>query len=533
MRLASLLIAFAIPVESSAAGAAAAAAERDRAAPLLAAIEALLAQGPAGTRYGLVVKTLEGEELLAIAADQRFIPASNTKMFTTAAAYADLPALQLAAMGTGVRMEPSGRGSFDVVLHGRGDALLASAPECVADCLQTLADAVAARTRQVRDVVGDDSWFPAERWGPGMSWNNIQSRYGTGISALTLDNNEIAATFTPGAIGATPTAIASAYYQIDNRIVTIAGAAEAIVAERAPNTRLVRLTGTIGAEAKPAIRYFSIDDPAHYAAWRMRDLLRERGVRVTGDIGTRHRPLAPSDDPAIRDGAPAPRPPLPVMLAALPAPLLAADMTIINKQSQNLHADLMLHRIARQAGNGSIADGQAALQQVMAQAQVPAQSFTFADGSGMSSYNRITPRAATTLLAWIARQPWGTAWRETLPIAGQDGTLRNRFKGTSLEGKLFAKTGSLNAARALSGYLTTRSGRTLVFSVLANDMPDGTDGRPALPSIGRSSSSPRDFSAAGSLHDQMAVYRKSRKRAVPCPAEYRPGRSIRNPPRTL
>lgn len=468
-RLASLMIALAIGSSAAAAGAGGSA--------LLPAIETVLAQGPAGARYGVVVTTLDGDELLAIAPDQRFVPASNTKMFITATAYADLAGLQQAAMGTGVRLESGARGAVDVVLHGRGDALLASNPGCVTDCLQTLADAVAARTRRVRDVVGDDSWFPAERWGLGMSWNNIQSRYGTGISALTLDDNEIVATITPGAIGRAPVIAASAYYQIDNRIVTVAGGSETIVAERAPERCLVRLTGTIGADAAPATLYFSIDDPAHYAAWRMRDLLRARGVRVTGDIATRHRPLNPFDDPAVRSGAPAPRPPVPEMLAALPAPVLADDMRVINKQSQNLHAELMLRRVARRTGSGSVADGQAALQRVMAQAGVPAGSFSFADGAGMSSYNRITPRAATMLLGWIARQPWGAAWRETLPIAGQDGTLRGRFKGTSLEGKLFAKTGSLNAARALSGYLVTRSGRMLVFSALANDMPEGSDGQ--------------------------------------------------------
>jgi D-alanyl-D-alanine carboxypeptidase/D-alanyl-D-alanine-endopeptidase (penicillin-binding protein 4) len=220
---------------------------------------------------------------------------------------------------------------------------------------------------------------------------------------------------------------------------------------------------------------FGVDDPADYAAWLMRQQLRARGVVVTGTVGSRHRPLSPADDPAVRMGAPPPRPPQPDMLATLPPPDLAKDMMVINKISQNLYSDLMLRRVGRQGGSGSIADGRAALKAVMAQAQLPADSFTFADGSGMSSYNRITPRAATTLLGWIARQPWGAAWRETLPIAGIDGTLRRRFKGTSLEGKLFAKTGSLNATRALSGYLVTRSGRTLVFSAIANDMPDNTD----------------------------------------------------------
>ncbi len=150
-------------------------------------------------------------------------------------------------------------------------------------------------------------------------------------------------------------------------------------------------------------------------------------------------------------------------------------MVRINKESQNLHTELMLRRVSRQSGSGSIADGQAVMRQVMTQAGLPETSYFFADGSGMSSYNRITPRGAVGLLSWIARQPWGMAWRGTLPIAGRDGTLQNRFKGTLLEGKLFAKTGSLNASRALSGYLTTRSGKTLIFSALANDMPEDTD----------------------------------------------------------
>jgi D-alanyl-D-alanine carboxypeptidase/D-alanyl-D-alanine-endopeptidase (penicillin-binding protein 4) len=445
-------------------------------APLLPAVEAILASGPAGTRYGLLVTTLDGKELLAIAPDQRFIPASNTKLFVTATAFADLPALQAAAQGTGVRLASEG-GATDVILHGRGEARLSSRPDCTTACLATLADAVAAKTRRVRHVIGDDSWFPAERWGPGMSWNNIQTESGTGISALTLDDNIIAMTVTPGAIGATPAVAAPGYFRLDNRVVTVAGDGEAIAAERAPNTDLIRLTGTIGAAAKPAVLEFGIDDPAHHAAWRLRELLRARGVAVTGDVQARHRPLAPADDPAVRGLAPPPRPPQPEMLAELPPPLLADDLRVINKISQNLYSDLMLRRVGRQAGSGSIADGQAALGGVMAQARLPANSFSFADGSGMSSYNRITPRAAVTLLQWAATQPWGPAWRETLPIAGVDGTIRNRFKGSVLQGKLFAKTGSLNATRALSGYMETKSGRTLVFSVLANDMPEGKDAK--------------------------------------------------------
>jgi D-alanyl-D-alanine carboxypeptidase/D-alanyl-D-alanine-endopeptidase (penicillin-binding protein 4) len=445
------------------------------AAPLLATVEQKLAEGPAGARFGVLVTTLDGEILVSIAPDQRFIPASNTKMFTTAIAYAQLPRLQQTAKGTAVRLEESADGAVDVILHGRGDALLSSADDCVIDCLRTLADAVAAKTRQVRHIVGDDRWFPDERWSPGMSWNNIQSRYGTGVSALTLDDNELVVKVAPGAAGGAASVQAPGYYDIDNLVTTAPGKAEAITAVRAPGSRTLRLTGTIGTEAAPVTLRFGIDDPAHYAAWRLRDLLRARGVRVDGDVVARHQPLAPTYDAADRKGPPAIPQVEPTMLAELPVPPLAENMVRINKESQNLHSELMLRRVARQSGNGSIADGQAVMRQVMTQAGLPETSYSFSDGSGMSTYNRVTPRAAVGLLSWIARQPWSMAWRGTLPIAGRDGTLQSRFKGTILEGKLFAKTGSLNASRALSGYLTTRSGRTLIFSALANDMPDGTD----------------------------------------------------------
>ncbi|WP_326914635.1 D-alanyl-D-alanine carboxypeptidase/D-alanyl-D-alanine endopeptidase [Sphingopyxis chilensis] len=446
-------------------------------APLLTAVEQKLAEGPAGSRIGMLVATLDGEVLVSIAPDQRFIPASNTKMFTTAIAYTELPLLQRTAKGTGVQLETVADGEVDVVLHGRGDAMLSSADNCQTDCLQTLADAVAAKTGHVRNIVGDDSWFPDERWSPGMSWNNIQSRYGTGVSALTLDDNELVVKLAPGAVGAAPSVQASGYYEIENRVVTVAGKEDAIDASRMPNSRLLRLTGTVGAEVAPMTLRYGIDDPAHYAAWRFGELLRARGVHIEGDITVRHRPLTAADDPEKRRGAPAILPLEPAMLAELPAPSLAENMVRINKESQNLHTELMLRRVARHAGSGSIADGQAVMHRVMTGAGLSEAGYHFADGSGMSSYNRLSPRAAVGLLGWITRQPWGAAWRETLPIAGRDGTLQNRFKGTILEGRLFAKTGSLNASRALSGYLVTRSGKTLVFSALANDMPEDTDGQ--------------------------------------------------------
>jgi len=416
-------------------------------APLQQRVEAVFAQAAPGTR---------------------FVPASNTKMFTTAAAFATLDvASPDATGGAAVRLEGG-----DVILVGNGDARLSSAPDCVVDCLATLADAVAARTHVVHDIVGDDTLYPDQRWSPGMSWNNIPTRSGTGISALTLDDNELALTVTPAAPGQAPSLSVLPYYTIDNRAITVASGETSLDYDRAPNGMALRLTGTIAAGAKPELLRFGIDDPAHYAAWRFKALLEARGVRVTGTVSARHRPLEPADDPAVRKGAPPVRAPRIEPLAQLTPPPLGEDLTVINKISQNLHAELMLRRVGLKEGTGSIADGQAQVRAMLTQAGVPRTSYDFSDGSGMSSYNRVAPRGATIFLRWIAARPWGAAWRETLPVGGVQGTLSRRFHGTSLEGRLFAKTGTLNATNALSGYMVAKSGKTLTFSVFANDIPE-------------------------------------------------------------
>lgn len=441
--------------------------------PLQQRVEATLATAPAGTRFGLVVMTEDGRELIAVNPDGRFIPASNTKMLTTAAAFANLARLDQpdTAGGATVRLE-QGRGRIpDVILTGHGDARLSSAADCVADCLSSLADAITARTRRVRNIVGDDTLFPDQRWSPGMSWNNIQSRYGTAISALTIDDNELAIKVTPGVAGASPTLEMLPYYEVTNLATTVASGPTELQFQRMPNSRTVRLTGTIAAGAEPETLRLGIDDPAHFAAWRLQTLLEARGVRVTGEAQARHRPAGRSDDPAHRDGPPPARPAEPEALARLTPPPLAEDLTLTNKVSQNLHAELFLRRVGLVSGSGSIEDGVAAVAAMMERAGVPRTAWDLSDGSGMSTYNRVSPRAVATLLRWAAAQHWGATWRATFPVAGVDGTLARRFRGTPLAGRLFAKTGTLNATNALSGYFIARSGRTLTFSFYANDVP--------------------------------------------------------------
>lgn len=445
---------------------------------LQAQVDAALAAAPKGARFGLLVVDEQGTVIVSVNPDQRFVPASSTKMFTTAAAYALLPGMDRpdVAGGTQVYLRPGRRkGALDVILFGRGDARMSSAADCVSDCLATLADAVAARSKVVGTVIGDDTAFPDQRWSPGMSWNNLGSNDATAASALSLDSNEMTLKVTPGGSGLPPVVNAPAYVRVINEGLTIKGAPLTLRIEHKINSRDFRLYGEMPVGGAEWSERSGIDDPAEFSAQTFADMLRARGVKVLGKVEARHRPVStdlarPQATEVLLESA---RQGWGEPLATLTPLPLAADVSIINKVSQNHHAEQLLRRIGSQTGTGSLEDGLAAERALFDEAGLPREGYDFSDGSGMSTYNRVSPRAAVTLLRWIAAQPWGPAWTASLPIAGVDGTLKRRFMGTPLEGNLAAKTGTLNATSAISGTFRAASGRQLTFAFFANDIPAG------------------------------------------------------------
>jgi D-alanyl-D-alanine carboxypeptidase/D-alanyl-D-alanine-endopeptidase (penicillin-binding protein 4) len=422
-------------------------------------VEAKLAEAGPGVRFGLVVATLDGRELIAINPDGRFVPASNTKLFTTIAAYELMPGLDQAdaAGATRVRLEQGKGAGPDVILEGHGDPRLSSAPDCRTNCLAELADAVAARTRRVGAVIGDAGAFTDERWSFGMSWNNIPTRSGTALGALMIDGNEMALRVSPGAVGKPPLVQGGEYLEVVNEALTVAEGRAALEVGRLPGSRKLRLSGTILAGASEEMLRLGIDDPAGFAAWRLARMLEQRGVRVGGIASGRY-------GPGNAQGA--------AELARTTPPPLGQDIVTINKVSQNVHAELLLRRLGAARGKPSVAGGLEAVRVMLDRAGVPERAATLADGSGMSPYNRVSPRGVVTMLRWAAGRPWGASLRASLPIGGVDGTLARRFREGGLKGRIFAKTGALTAANALSGYLLTRSGETLVFSLIANDVPE-------------------------------------------------------------
>jgi D-alanyl-D-alanine carboxypeptidase/D-alanyl-D-alanine-endopeptidase (penicillin-binding protein 4) len=173
-------------------------------------------------------------------------------------------------------------------------------------------------------------------------------------------------------------------------------------------------------------------------------------------------------------------------LASHTSPPLVEDVTVTNKVSQNLHAELLLHQLGKRmlCGDGSTVSGARLVRTFLENAGIDKDDFVFLDGSGLSGHDLVTPRATARLLQYASAQPWFADWKKSLPVGGEDGSLMERFGKTPLKDHVFAKTGTLGEARALSGYLVGASGRTVIFSIMVgNHLPQTSVDRTVMDKI--------------------------------------------------
>ena len=483
-------------------------------------IEALLAD-PAVSRaqWGISVTTIDGQPIFAMNEGKYFTPASNAKLFTTAAALAilgpDFVSKTYVVKDGSLDDKGVLKGGLRIV--GTGDPSLSfrvypyryvsakeaeSNPAPILPATTLLEDIVAQVMRHgIREVdgpiTGDDSFFVNERYGTGWGWDDLQWEYGAPVSALTFNDNITFLDLQAGVNAGDP--IASnwrdgfPYYatQWDPAGTTTSpGTKRQIGVEREPGSMVVRLFGTTPAGGKPIHLGLAVERPAMYAAGAFRAALEGHGVHAPGPV-LAHSTAAASTamfDEEVRK--PVALQPLAMGTTALPmdlkpgeeilaihvSPPLSEEAAMINKVSENLHAELLLRQLGRsQTGEGSFVQGARVVRQFLVNAGILPDDFFFYDGSGMSPEDEVTPRATSTLLVYAAKQPWGATFRATLPISGVDGTLANRFTQSPAKGKLFAKTGTLNGVHALSGYLTTASGRTVIVAIYCNHREPGND----------------------------------------------------------
>jgi D-alanyl-D-alanine carboxypeptidase/D-alanyl-D-alanine-endopeptidase (penicillin-binding protein 4) len=480
-------------------------------------INALLAQ-PEATRafWGIEIFSLShGRPLYEQNSDKLFAPASNKKLFTTAIALALLGAdyRYRTTVETSGTIDQQGHLHGDLKLVGHGDPNLSgrvlpyllkterTTPPLLV--LEQLADQVAQKgVREIDgDVIGDDSYFAFERYPDGWAQDDLLWDYGAGVSALTVNDNVVFLTILPGAVVGDKARMQFdpdfPYYEVNNLVTTTAAASgpRKISIDRQPGSRILTIWGTVPMDDSGHNDALAIEDPADFAAIAFQTLLERRGIAIKGKERTAHAYLsslpsppppvieataAKSDAVAISPGGGTEIASLKPVTSDVPKLVLAShesgplvdDLQVINKVSQNLHAEIALRTVGREKGTAPTLDAALEVEKnFLAQAGVAKEEFAFFDGSGLSRQSLVTPRAVVKLLQFAdAHTPgWGTDFRRTLPVAGVDGSLADRFKGTAAQGRVQAKTGSYSHVNALSGYAETLSGERVAFSILCNN----------------------------------------------------------------
>src|SRR3954471_15836037 len=455
-----------------------------------------------------VVLLPDGKVLYQHNGEKLMQPASNTKLFATAAALGLIgPDYKFqTTVEAATAPDSKGRISGDIVLVGRGDPNLSARVLPFKDktelqgsttqALEEMADQVAkAGVKQVDgDVIGDDTHYVWE-FSDGWTRDDLQWDYGAPVSALTVNDNSVFLDIAPGDKAGDMAAIkldpASDYFQVNNRVLTGApGSKKEIGIHRDPGSKRIELWGSIPLDSKTEGEEIAVEDPAEFAAQIFRTLLIKRGIAVMGTARAKH--IVASDEPAYPKpgggvqaaqgcarancaAAPQTAPtPAGVVLAMHESKPLYEDLRVTNKVSQNLHAELALRLLGKvKANNGSIAGGLSVLKGFLAQAGVQPDEYFFRDASGLSRETLATPAAFTKLLRYIYTQPWAEKFEDTLPRSAVDGGLRERLNHDHAKEHVRAKTGVYEHVRTLAGYAQTASGQNVAFSIMANNTLEG------------------------------------------------------------
>jgi len=425
------------------------------------------------SRWGILIQPLSSTATLySRDAAQYFIPASNVKLLTTAAA--------LQKLGADFRIKTSVYSGENGSLYvaGRGDPSIAEAQ------LKSLAQQLKQRgISQVNQLIGDDSYFQGNAVNPNWEWEDAQAGYGAPINSLIFNQNAIELLLSPQALGQ-PLKVTFAepkltnQWQILNNSVTVAqNESEFIAVGREFDRSAIRVSGQlrVGAASEPA--YVAVVNPANHFMQQFQQVLAAEGIPVK-------QALVSSNFPNYNQE-----------LATVESPPLAQLVKETNRESNNLYAEVLLRLLGKATGKMTVSQtvtgkmpvpqedltgkmplpqedtseiGLKELKTVLTQLGVNPNSYKLADGSGLSRHNLISPEALVQTLRLMANSPAASVYRASLPVAGESGTLKNRINITPNRVILQAKTGTLSGVSALSGYIEVPNYEPLVFSIIVN-----------------------------------------------------------------
>ncbi len=460
-------------------------------------LERLVRDAGPGARVSVLVVSLDrGDTLFSHLPDLSLVPASNLKLYSTAAALYYLgPDFRYSTYVLGTGEVEEGVLTGDLVLYGTGDPSISGRLlESSLSTFREMADSVAAQgIREVRGaVVGDGSYFDSAWIGDGWEEDDRMSWYAAPVGALSFAENVVSVRVLPGGAAGEPARIRTTPQTeglaVENRVRTVASGATRIRFEQGADGLVVE--GQIARRHPGLARSLPVVDPGNFAAAAFRAVLEERGIRVAG--GVRSVRDAGSSAVALAAGsaAPAEEPAPPRVLAVHLSPTLAELTRLTNHISHNLFAEAMLKAVGRVAlGDGSFAGGGRAVRYFLeCEANVDSASLHIVDGSGLSNLNRVTARTTVQLLDYMRRSGVGETFYASLPEAATRNdlahSLRNRMGGTAAAGNLRAKTGTIQHVSSLSGYVRAADGENLAFSIIANGVPSTWRAKRAEDAIG-------------------------------------------------
>lgn len=404
------------------------------------------------SRWGILIQPLSSTATLySRDAQKYFIPASNVKLLTTAAA--------LQKLGADFRIKTSVYSGENGSLYvaGRGDPSITEAQ------LKSLAQQLKRRgVDRVNELIGDDSYFQGSVVNPNWEWEDAQAGYGAPINSLIFNQNAIELLLSPQALGQ-PLKVTFAepklanQWQIQNNSVTVAqNESEFIEVGREFDRPAIRVSGQLKVGAESESAYVAVVNPANNFLQHFQQVLAAEGIPVK-------QALVASVSRNFNQE-----------LATVESPPLAELVRETNRESNNLYAEVLLRLLGKvtdkmpQQQEDTDEIGLKELKTALTQLGVNPNSYILADGSGLSRHNLISPEALVQTLRFMANSPAASIYRQSLPIAGESGTLKNRLSSTPNRVILQAKTGTLSGVSALSGYIEVPDYEPLVFSIIVN-----------------------------------------------------------------
>lgn len=418
---------------------------------------------------GISVQSVEtGEYFYRLNEAKNFIPASGLKLITTSAALHYLGEDYQYQTSLYLDGELFENGEFvgNVIIKGTGDPTISSYfmddPVDILDNWGQLLDSLGIRSIR-GNIIGDDLAFDDIYYGPGWSWDDMTFPYSAQVSALSINDNRVDIVIKAGRRSGQRADFdvlpENSYVRVINNVETVgySGITE-IFPNREQRTNIIELFGTINLDStrqNSSVVSVAIDNPTLYFLNLFKKTIEEHKIRFRGallDISDWNEPL---DYYKMK------------LISTYNSIPLKDIIKVVNKQSHNLAADILLKTIGREkTDEGSFGKGITMVQKYLARIGIPPDNIYLVDGSGLSRLNLISPKYITTLLSNTYRNEHRDIFINSLAMPGEEGTLKRRMKNSRAEEAVMAKTGSMNGISTISGFVITRDKEMLAFSIM-------------------------------------------------------------------